>query len=67
MDTLELAVPVKGTSLKDLVVDIKEGEQKLFPFKNDQSIRSLISSSVKDEFPDRKYTTKRVLIVVREK
>ena len=74
METLELAMPVKGVSLKDLVVQMEIGEEKPFSLKNDQSIRSAISSRIKVDYPERIYKTRRttidgnrVLVVIREK
>ncbi len=62
MEVLQLATTIKAVSLKDLVIQMESGEEKLFPIKNDQSVRSLISSSVKFEYPEREYTTKRMSI-----
>lgn len=71
---MEIAQTVPAVSLKSLVVGMRVGEEKPFPIKNDQSVRSAISSSIKDEYPEREYTTKRgivsaqkVLTVIRVK
>jgi len=63
MQAIQIAQTVPAISLKSLVVAMQPGEEKNFPIKNDQSVRSAISSSIKDEFPDREYTTKRQLVV----
>lgn len=68
MNTLELAVPVKGTSFPELLAAIdqitlegwKEDPSKdkgvPFPIENTKHIRSLISSTIKYRYPDRKYS-----------
>ncbi|RZL07063.1 MAG: hypothetical protein EOO89_23625 [Pedobacter sp.] len=67
MNTLELAVPVKGTSFYDLLVGIEEisgrdwkedpskDKGRPFPIEKKKYIRSLISSWVKTKHPDREY------------
>jgi hypothetical protein len=62
METLELARPVKGVSIRDLIVHMEVEEQKPFSFKNDQTVRSAISSYIKANYPERKYSTKRSLV-----
>lgn len=63
MQALQIAQTVKAVSLKSLVLDMKPGEEKAFPIKNDQSVRSAISASIKDEYPEREYTTKRAVVL----
>lgn len=62
----------KGVSWLDLIIAIPAGTEDEFPLKNASTIKPLISSRVKDKFPDRIYKTDATrkpdtLIVIREK
>lgn len=74
MVKLKLAEPIAGVSIRAHIVSMEQGEEKPFSIKNDQTIRSAISSKIKVDFPDRKYRTKRetvdgerIVTVIREK
>jgi len=68
----ELAKPVKGISWCELVEQIAEEDQNLFPKEKAGYIRSLISGRVMFKYPLRRYETdtttiNNVLIVKRLK
>ncbi|WP_407430588.1 hypothetical protein [Arcticibacter sp.] len=68
----EFAVPTPGVSFKKMIIAMEVGQKLPFPIKYHKSIRPIISSDIKIEYPEREYSTttkqiKDALTVIREK